>query len=170
MTYAIIRHGESRSFPDPAPFHAATAQVHDADVVMYIGAAVPVAPHPDKKAVLIELGTECLAAHVAESDGARFDNVLGFARYRNGSDPPSALVELVRQRATPASAIDAAVAVFESVGLSVSVCSDQPGRIIDRLVRPVYNAALRLVDEHRATQHDLDMTCRLWLGYPEGPV
>jgi 3-hydroxybutyryl-CoA dehydrogenase len=170
MPYTIIRRGESRSFPDDDPFHAAAVQAQDAEVVLYLGSAALFSPHPDKKAVLIELGTECLAAHVPEADGARFDNLVGFARYRNGSDPPSALVEVVRQLETLESAVAAAVAVFESAGLSVSVCSDQPGRIIDRLVRPFYNAALRLIDEQRATQHDLDLTCRLGLGYPDGPV
>ena len=41
---------------------------------------------------------------------------------------------------------------------------------IDRLVRPVYNAALRFLDERLATAEDMDLTCRLGLGYPDGPV
>jgi 3-hydroxybutyryl-CoA dehydrogenase len=60
--------------------------------------------------------------------------------------------------------------VFEKVGLTVVVCTDQAGRIVDRLVRPKYNAALRFLDEGLATQRDMDLTCRLGLGYPEGPI
>jgi len=118
----------------------------------------------------VELGTECLGVHAGEQSGDEGSNVLGFARYRNGSDPPSKLVELVRQPRTRAEAVAAAKAVFEAAGLTVVVCADQAGRIIDRLVRPKYNAALRFLDEGLATAKDMDTTCRLGLGYPDGPI
>jgi 3-hydroxybutyryl-CoA dehydrogenase len=76
----------------------------------------------------------------------------------------------VRQPATPQSAIDAARAVFESAGLQVAVCKDMPGRIVDRLVRPYYNAALRRLEEGLATAVDMDTTLKLGLGYPQGPI
>jgi 3-hydroxybutyryl-CoA dehydrogenase len=60
--------------------------------------------------------------------------------------------------------------VFESAGLKVAVCGDFAGRIIDRLVRPYYNAALRRLDEGLASAGDLDTTLKLGLGYPEGPI
>ena len=50
------------------------------------------------------------------------------------------------------------------------VCADQAGRIIDRLVRPKYNDALRLLDEGLASAADMDLTCRLGLGYRDGPI
>jgi 3-hydroxybutyryl-CoA dehydrogenase len=106
--------------------------------------------------------------HAGEDEDAA--NVLGFARYRNGDDVPSGLVELVRGPITADEAVSAARAVFESAGLTVVVCTDQAGRIIDRLVRPKYNAALRLLDEGLASQADIDTTCRLGLGYPDGPI
>ena len=96
--------------------------------------------------------------------------MLGFARYRNGDDPPSNLVELVRQPGTHPAAIAAARAVFEGAGLTVAVCADAPGRIVDWLVRPKYNAALRFLDEGLASAADMDLTCRMGLGYPDGPI
>ncbi len=60
--------------------------------------------------------------------------------------------------------------MFEPAGLEVAVCADQAGRIIDRLVRPKYNAALRLLDEGLASAEAMDTTCRLGLGYPDGPI
>jgi 3-hydroxybutyryl-CoA dehydrogenase len=54
--------------------------------------------------------------------------------------------------------------------LAKVVCADQAGRIIDRLVRPKYNAALRLFDEALAAQADMDITCRPGLGYRDGPI
>ncbi|MCA8927248.1 MAG: hypothetical protein KDC18_04210, partial [Alphaproteobacteria bacterium] len=43
-------------------------------------------------------------------------------------------------------------------------------RIVDRLVRPKYNDALRFIDEGLASAEDMDRTCCLGLGYPDGPV
>ncbi len=166
MRYAIIQSGESRSFPANDPF---LSEAHAAgDVIVYLGA--PLVVDDSKAAILVELGAECLGFHTGEAAGEEGSNVLGFARYRNGSDPPSPLVELVRQPNTRPEAVAAARAVFEAAGLKVVVCADQAGRIIDRLVRPKYNAALRLLDEGLAAAKDMDTTCRLGLGYRDGPI
>ena len=166
MRYAIRLAGESRSFPaGDAVFAGASGE---GDVVIHCG--TPLVPDPGKTAILVELGEESLGVHTGEAMGGEGSNVLGFARYRNGDDPPSNLVELVRQDRTSEDAISAARAVFEAAGLTIVVCSDQAGRIIDRLVRPKYNAALRFLDEGLATQADMDLTCRLGLGYPDGPI
>ena len=108
--------------------------------------------------------------HTGESRGTEGSNVLGFARFRLGDGEPSNLIELVRQPQTPQSALDAARQVFEGAGFKVAVCFDFQGRIVDRLVRPYYNAALRRLDEGLASADDMDMTLRLGLGYPEGPI
>jgi 3-hydroxybutyryl-CoA dehydrogenase len=76
----------------------------------------------------------------------------------------------VRQPHSTEDAIAAAREVFEAAGLQVAVCYDFAGRIVDRLVRPYYNAALRRLDEGLATADDLDTTLKLGLGYPEGPI
>ena len=60
--------------------------------------------------------------------------------------------------------------VFEVVGLETVVCADRPGRIVDRLVRPKYNDALRFLDDGLASAEDMDKTCSLGLGYPDGPI
>jgi 3-hydroxybutyryl-CoA dehydrogenase len=120
--------------------------------------------------VLIELGNESLGAHTGESAGHEGSNVLGFARYRLGNAPPTALVEVVRQPGSSPAALAAAKEIFESAGLQIAVCGDVDGRIVDRLVRPYYNAALKRLDEGLATAEDLDTTLRLGLGYPEGPI
>ena len=60
--------------------------------------------------------------------------------------------------------------MFEEGGFTVVVCTDHAGRILDRLLRPKYNDALRLLDEGLASAADMDLTCRLGLGYPDGPI
>ncbi|UCH48987.1 MAG: hypothetical protein JSU95_04115 [Betaproteobacteria bacterium] len=171
MKYSIVKIGDSRSFADGDAF--ITGAVKEANVVIYLGAFLSPGSHQvdeTKQAILIELDTECLGVHTGESAGEEGGNVIGFARYRNGDDPPADLVELVRQPHTAQSVIDAAREVFEGAGLQVVVSADQAGRIIDRLVRPKYNAALRFLDEGLASAKDMDLTCRLGLGYPDGPI
>lgn len=166
MRYAIDQRGESRSFPPGDPFLAKASNA--GEVLVHLG--TPLKPDATRAAILVELGVESLGVHTGEQGGGEGSNVLGFARYRNGGDPPSQLIELVRQPNTKQEAIAAAKAVFEGAGFSVVLCSDQVGRIIDRLVRPKYNAALRFLDEGLATAKDMDLTCRMGLGYPDGPI
>jgi len=166
MAYAIKQQGDSRSFPSGDPFLGAASD--DGEIVVHLGTTFEA--DASKVAVLVELGTECLGVYTGECAGLEGSNALGFARYRNGDDSPSNLIELVRQPATLESAIDAAKAMFEDAGFDVVVCADQAGRIIDRLVRPKYNAALTFLDEGLATAADMDLTCRLGLGYADGPI
>ena len=166
LAYEISTGGESRSFPDAHDFLAASSK--GADVVVHLGGGF--VPDDRKTAILVELDTECLGVHTGEKSGLEGSNAVGFARYRNGDDPSSNLVELVRQPNTSAAALAAARAIFEVAGFDVVVCADQPGRIVDRLVRPKYNAALRFLDEGLASAEGLDKTCCLGLGYPDGPI
>ena len=166
LTYQIISSGESRSFATDDPFLAGASA--ESGILIYLG--VPHVADDSKQAILVELDNECLGVHTGEHAGEEGSNVLGFARYRNGNDAPSDLVELVRQPNSSDTAIAAAKAMFEGAGLQVAVCMDQAGRIIDRLVRPKYNVALRFLDEGLASAQDMDLTCRLGLGYPDGPI
>ena len=173
MSHMIISVGTSRSFPGPHALLERASPRGEVAIVIGDGVAAGLASLGDLrpyKAVLVELGNECLGIYTGEARGEEGGNVLGFARFRIGDDAPSGLIEVVRQPATSASAIDAARQVFASVGLQVSVCTDVPGRIIDRLVRPYYNAALRRLDDALASAADMDTTLKLGLGYPEGPI
>jgi len=176
MSYYIFDAARSRSFArGHALFKGAQKNVKDADVIVVMAAraarrAAQLPKWRHKTAVLLELGTECLGVHTGESRGEEGSNVVGFARFRLGDAEPSNLVELVRQPRTSEAALAAAKQLFEAAGLQVAVCGDFAGRIVDRLVRPYYNAALRRLDEGLATADDLDTTLKLGLGYPEGPI
>ena len=173
MFYELIDTGNSRSFPERGPLHDKAER--EGDVVVIIGekagqALATLSARENKVAVLIELGAESLGVHTGEARGHEGSNVLGFARFRLGTAEPTKLVEVVRQPRSPDTAIAAAKEIFEALGLEVAVCGDVDGRIVDRLVRPYYNAALRRLDEGLATADDLDTTLKLGLGYPVGPV
>lgn len=174
MDYRVIKVGvESRSFPDGSDFIRNSSE--SANVVVLIGpdagsALRELADQESKDAVLVELGTECLGVHTGESKGNEGSNIIGFNRFRLGSDAPSDLVEVVRQPNSLEEALNIARQLFAEAGLEVAVTGDFAGRIIDRLVRPYYNESLRRLDEGLATADDLDLTLKLGLGYPEGPI
>jgi len=172
-TYKIVKVGESRSFPSSHPFTEMAVDMGTAQVFIGNSAGKSFAAARDIEGcdfVAIELGHECLGVHTGEDRGQEGSNVVGFSRFRLGRAEPSQLVELVRQPATSDSAIAAARKVFEAAGLKVAVCGDFPGRIVDRLIRPYLNSALRRLDEKLASAEDLDKTLCLGLGYPEGPI
>lgn len=173
MFHEIIDTGNSRSFPGP---HALLEKAEAQGEVLVIlgdhaGRALQTIAEPARRtAILVELGTESLGVHTGEARGDEGSNVLGFARFRLGDAPPTDLVELVRQPHSLDAAVAAAKEILEAAGLHVAVCGDFDGRILDRLVRPYYNAALRRLDEGLASADDLDTTLKLGLGYPEGPI
>lgn len=171
---AVQMLGESRSLPPEENLFAEVVTSDQAEVLILAGeGAGPALVSVDtagKLAVLVELGTECLGVHTGESRGTEGSNVIGFSRFRLGNQAPTKLVELVRQPMTDPAALQAARDVLEGVELVTAVVNDFPGRIVDRLLRPYLNAALQALDEQLATADDLDLTVRLGLGYPVGPI
>jgi 3-hydroxybutyryl-CoA dehydrogenase len=171
--YSILQTGISRSFAKDHALITNGGNSSEAMVIVGSDAAIAFKSIRDRAAkivVLVELGKECLGTLTGESRALEGSNILGFARFQLGDGEPSNLVELVRQPKTSPAAIDAAKEIFTAAGLQVAVCNDFAGRIIDRLVRPYYNAALRRLDEGLASADDLDATLKLGLGYPEGPI
>ena len=173
MAHRVLQLGDSRSFPESHPLIETASP--EGEVRVIIGARAgeayrSLADRAGYSAILIELGHECLGTHTGESRGTEGGIVLGFARFRLGEAEPSNLVEIVRQPETPDDALSAARKLFEDGGLKTAVCCDFPGRIVDRLVRPYYNAALSRLDAKLATASDMDLTLKLGLGYPEGPI
>ena len=157
--------GESRSFPD-GPVDMAgegivlagrSSEVSQIDIAT------------STQFVAVELGTECLGEHIGLEPGPELRKFLGFARFRLGDIAPTQLIELVSLPSSDPAAITAARAAFESAGFKVARCADTPGRIVDRLLRPYFNAVLRRLDEGLASAEDMDRTLQLGLGYPEGP-
>ncbi len=174
LAYTLHDTGGSRSFPAP---HALTQNAAaSGDVAIFIGAGAgaayrAMADAASRTAVLIELGTECLGRphRRGPRQGRR-------QRARLRALPPRRRRSDESRRtgasspARSAEALAAAKAVLEAAGFVVAVCNDFPGRILDRLLRPYFNAALRRLDEGLASAEDMDTTLRLGLGYPEGPI
>ena len=165
MAVTFMIEGESRSFPEGAIAMAGEGLVLAGSPRGVCQAEV----RPNADFVAVELGTECLGEHVGLEPEAGLRIFVGFARFRLGEGAPTQLIELVSLPDTAPAAVAAAQAAFESAGFKVARCADTPGRIVDRLLRPYFNAVLRRLDEGLASAEDMDRTLQLGLGYPEGP-
>jgi 3-hydroxybutyryl-CoA dehydrogenase len=62
--------------------------------------------------------------------------------------PIMKLVEVVRGEQTAADVIDTLLAFTKALGKTAVVCNDAPGFIVNRVARPYYIEALRLVEEN----------------------
>lgn len=159
--------GDSRSFPKPPPTLEGSGLILAGTGA---GRAYAALGAHQYGFVAVELGTECLAEHSGAESAPEHRRTIGFARFRLGSGDPSSLVEIVRHDWTDEAALAAARAAFESGGFVTAVCNDFYGRIVDRLIRPYFNAVLRRLDEGLASAADTDRTLCMGLGYPEGPL
>ncbi len=78
-------------------------------------------------------------------------------------------VEVARSTETAAEALAVARATASRLGTVVEV-DDRAGGVIDALVMPYLNDALRMVGEGYATADDVDAAMTLGCGYPLGPI
>jgi 3-hydroxybutyryl-CoA dehydrogenase len=86
-------------------------------------------------------------------------------------NPPQVmrLVEIVRAITTSDATVTALRGYVRSIGKTGVVCKDTPGFIVNRLLIPYLNAAIRALEEGVASAEDIDEAVKLGLGYPMGP-
>jgi 3-hydroxybutyryl-CoA dehydrogenase len=83
--------------------------------------------------------------------------------------PLMPLVEIVRAELSSDDAMDAAFAVGERMGKSPIRCHDTPGFVVNRVLIPLLNDCLRVLDEARVSPVDLDTAMTAGAGWPMGP-
>ena len=79
------------------------------------------------------------------------------------------LVEVVRGDATDEAVVEAAVELARAWGKTPVVCTSTPGFIVNRVARPYYGEAPRLVEEGVADPATIDAVLREAGGFPLGP-
>ena len=79
------------------------------------------------------------------------------------------LVEVVRTARTSDEAFDAAYAFAQRIGKEPVACNDTPGFIVNRILIPLLNDCVRVLDEARVTPEDVDRAMRFGAGWPIGP-
>jgi 3-hydroxybutyryl-CoA dehydrogenase len=83
--------------------------------------------------------------------------------------PLMPLVEIVRAELSSDDAVDTAFAVGERLGKRPIRCHDTPGFVVNRVLIPLLNDCLRVLDEARVTPEDLDAAMTAGAGWPMGP-
>ena len=83
--------------------------------------------------------------------------------------PLMPLVEIVRAELSSDEAVEAAYAVGERLGKRPIRCHDTPGFVVNRVLIPLLNDCLRVLDEARVSPEDLDTAMTAGAGWPMGP-
>ena len=83
--------------------------------------------------------------------------------------PLMPLVEIVRAELSSDAAVEAAFAVGERLGKKPIRCHDTPGFVVNRVLIPLLNDCLRVLDESRVSPEDLDTAMTAGAGWPMGP-
>jgi 3-hydroxybutyryl-CoA dehydrogenase len=83
--------------------------------------------------------------------------------------PVMKLVEVVRTVATGDDVVATALSVCESLGKHPVVCGDRAGFIVNALLFPYLNDAVRMLEANYATADDIDVAMKTGCGLPMGP-
>jgi 3-hydroxybutyryl-CoA dehydrogenase len=115
------------------------------------------------------LATNTSALSITTIAGAcqRPERVVGLHFFNPAPIMP--LVEVVRGHATPGALVDAACALVQRWGKTTVVAADTPGFIVNRIARPFYGEALRILDEGIADCATIDWAMRTLGGFRMGP-
>jgi 3-hydroxybutyryl-CoA dehydrogenase len=115
------------------------------------------------------LATNTSALSVTEIAAAaeRPERVVGMHFFNPA--PLMALVEIVRAQQTDETVVDAAYAFAQRLGKEPIRCNDTPGFVVNRILIPLLNDCVRVLDEAGVSPEDLDKAMRFGAGWPMGP-
>jgi 3-hydroxybutyryl-CoA dehydrogenase len=83
--------------------------------------------------------------------------------------PLMPLVEIVRAELTGDAAFETAFAFGERIGKTPIRAHDTPGFVVNRVLIPLLNDCIRVLDESRVSPEDLDAGMKHGAGWPMGP-
>ena len=83
--------------------------------------------------------------------------------------PVMKLVEVVSTIATAPETAATAQAVVAQLGKHAVACTDRAGFIVNALLFPYLNDAVKMLEAHYATADDIDAAMKVGCGYPMGP-
>jgi 3-hydroxybutyryl-CoA dehydrogenase len=115
------------------------------------------------------LATNTSALSVTEVAGAtdRPERVVGMHFFNPA--PVLKLVEVVRTERTADEAFDAAFGFAQRLGKEPIACNDTPGFVVNRILIPLLNDCVRVIDEARVSPEDVDRALTFGANWPIGP-
>jgi 3-hydroxybutyryl-CoA dehydrogenase len=118
------------------------------------------------EAVLATNTSALSVAEIAEATG-RPERVVGMHFFNPA--PVLPLVEIVRAPRSSDEAVNAAYQWAEGAGKQPVNCNDTPGFIVNRILIPLLNDCVRVLDEACVSPEDLDKAMTNGAGWPLGP-
>jgi 3-hydroxybutyryl-CoA dehydrogenase len=116
---------------------------------------------------VIATNTSALSVTEIAAATSRPERVVGMHFFNPA--PLLPLVEIVRTELTGDDAYETAYAFAERLGKTPIRCHDTPGFVVNRVLIPLLNDCVRVLDEARITPEDLDTGMKKGAGWPMGP-
>jgi 3-hydroxybutyryl-CoA dehydrogenase len=116
---------------------------------------------------ILATNTSALSVTEIAAAASRRERVLGMHFFNPA--PLLPLVEVIRTELTGDAPFEAAYAFAERLGKTPIRCNDTPGFVVNRVLIPLLNDCVRVLDEARVTPEDLDTGMKNGAGWPMGP-
>jgi 3-hydroxybutyryl-CoA dehydrogenase len=120
-----------------------------------------------KPGVLLATTTSSLPVIELAMATGRPADVLGLHFFNPA--PIMGLVEVVRTIRTSPEAVAAARVLLADLGKTAVVCADRAGFIVNNLLFPYLNDAVKMLEANYAGVDDIDAAMKVGCGYPMGP-
>jgi 3-hydroxybutyryl-CoA dehydrogenase len=116
---------------------------------------------------ILATNTSALSVTELAAPTAHPERVVGMHFFNPA--PLMPLVEIVRTELSSGDVFETAYAFAERVGKTPIRCNDTPGFVVNRVLIPLLNDCIRVLDEARVTPEDLDKGMQHGAGWPMGP-
>jgi 3-hydroxybutyryl-CoA dehydrogenase len=116
---------------------------------------------------VLATNTSALPVREIAAAAERSDRVVGMHFFNPA--PVLPLVEVVQAEASSSEAVDTAFAFAERIGKRPIRCRDTPGFVVNRILIPLLNDCVRVLDEASVTPGDLDTAMTAGVNWPIGP-
>ena len=116
---------------------------------------------------LLATNTSSFSVTAIAASTQRPERVLGLHFFN--PPPLMTLVEVIQGDRTTAEAVDRATELMRRMGKTPARAKDTPGFIVNRIARPFYNEALRILGDGDSTVESIDRIMRLAGNFRMGP-
>ena len=116
---------------------------------------------------VLATNTSALSVTAIAEATARPERVVGMHFFNPA--PVLPLVEVVRTELSSDDAVETAYVLAERLGKEPIRCGDTPGFVVNRILIPLLNDCVRVLDEAGVTPEDLDKAMTRGVNWPIGP-
>ena len=116
---------------------------------------------------VLATNTSALPVHEIAAATERPERVVGMHFFNPA--PVLPLVEVVQPEGSSDEAVATAFAFAERIGKRPIRCRDTPGFVVNRILIPLLNDCVRVLDEASVTPEDLDTAMTAGVNWPIGP-